>query len=386
MKTDAGYMTPYTATIPGTDVAFEMIPIPGGQFLLGSPDDETDRAEDEGPQVRVTVEPFWIGKYEVTWSEYKQFMRLYPEFKQLEQLRTKVQSGDTENLDLPAGIEPGSELANQLLAQPSFIDGVTCPTPLYEPDATYESGDDPRQPAVTMTPYAARQYTKWLSAVTGVQYRLPGEAEWEYAARAGTTTAWHFGDDPADLDHYAWYENNSDDRSRRVGQKKPNPWGLYDMHGNVAEIVLDAYDANAYEQLQGGEPVGAERAIHWAPDEEARIVRGGSWLDEASLLRSAARLATEDADWKMSDPNLPLSPWWYTELYPAGGVGFRLVRPLAPMDATMARKVWEIEAPGIQVDVEARLGEGRGALERLSPDLPKVLDQLRQDEVQKLLE
>lgn len=387
VETPQGYMVPYAQPIPGMDVAIEMVPVPGGQFLLGSPADEADRNADEGPQVRVSVRPFWIGKYEITWGQYKPFMRLYSSFKQLEQLRWQAEAaaGQPES-PLAAVLASKPQLAQHLKRKPDFVDGVTCPTPLYEPDATYESGDDPQQPAVTMTPYSARQYTKWLSAITGTHFRLPGESEWEYAARAGTNGAYFFGGDPDKLAEYAWYSENSDDRSRLVGQKKPNPWGLYDIAGNVAELVLDEYAPDAYGVLPTDDPLDAHTAIRWPTRQHPRVARGGSWLDEPAALRSAARTPTDDIEWKLSDPNLPLSPWWFTELYPAGGVGFRILRPMEPMSPEQQRRAWEVDDDGIQFDVDARLDEGRGALETVGPQLPKVLEQLHSREVQKFLE
>src|SRR5690606_30716164 len=101
-------------------------------------------------------------------------------------------------------------LVRALEAEVQHVDGVTAPTALYDPGTTYESGEEPGLPAVTMTPYAARQFTKWLSSIVGTDFRLPSEAEWEQAARAGTTTIYSFGDDPEELDDFAWYTDNAD--------------------------------------------------------------------------------------------------------------------------------------------------------------------------------
>jgi hypothetical protein len=239
-------------------------------------------------------------------------------------------------------------------------------------DHTYMAGDQPDQPAVTMTHYAARQYTKWLSGITGQQYRLPSEAEWEYAARAGTETAYSFGDDPAEIEKFAWLMENSDYETHPVGTKEPNPWGLYDMHGNVAEWTLDEYAADHYEKLGAG-PVNASEAVNWPQQLYPRVIRGGSWLDEAPMARSAARHKSEEDEWKLSDPNLPLSPWWYTE-EPAMGVGMRLVRPLADLSEEDKQRAWEMDVDELRTDVKARLREGRGALGTADEKLPQAIE------------
>jgi formylglycine-generating enzyme required for sulfatase activity len=169
-----------------------------------------------------------MGKYEVTQSEYMTFADRYSK------------------------IPPNAAT----IPQDKLADAVTYPTPLYEVDAgpiLQRMGRGGQFPAVIMSHYSARQYTKWLSKKTGRFYRLPTEAELENACRAGSTSAYGFGDDPAKLAAYAWYFENSKVENKpsyhEVGKKQPNSWGLYDMHGNVAELVIDQYDAARYKQL-----------------------------------------------------------------------------------------------------------------------------------------
>ncbi len=293
-KTEAE-MKPYTEVISGTNVTFDMVPIPGGTFLMGSPEDEEGRNDDEGPQHLVTVEPFWMGKYEVTWDEYEIWMF------SLDIARRKLTGQKPTLLDKRA-------------------DAVTRPTKPYT-DMTFGMGKE-RHPAICMTQLAAKVYCEWLSAKTGRYYRLPTEAEWEYACRAGTTTAYSFGDDPELLDEYGWYFENSDERYHKVGQKKPNPWGLYDMHGNVAEWCLDQYIPDFYSRFDPKKPVKNPYA---KPTKlYPRVVRGGSWDDDPEMCRSAARRGS-DPEWKIQDPQLPQSMWYHTD---AIFVGFRVVRPL----------------------------------------------------------
>lgn len=353
VATDSGFMVPYSMKIPGTDVTFEMVPIPGGTVTVGSAESEKGRKADEGPQFEVTVEPLWVGKYEVTWAEYKEFMKLYEAFKSFQ--REGLRKVTDENR----------------------VDAITAPTKLYEPEHTFEYGERPRQAAVTMTQYAARQYTKWLALTTGHFYRLPTEAEWEHAARAGTKTAYSFGDDAAALDENAWFADNTDGEGQKeVGGKQPNPFGLYDMHGNVWEWTLDAYDPAGYV-AQGGKKLGVWEAVAWPTKPFPRVLRGGGWENGASRLRSAARLASHDTDWKEYDPNLPLSPWWFTT-DPARGVGFRMVRGLKmPDDKELRKKLWDIDCEDIGYDVGDRLNEGRGAEGIIDKDLPAAIQALQ---------
>ena len=296
-KDQAG-MKPYTEKVLNTDVKFDMVPIPAGTYKMGSPAGEKDRKPDEGPQVEVKLEPFWMGKCEVTWEEYEQWGL------GLDQQRRKAKNTEPNVWNKTA-------------------DALTIPTKPYA-DMTFGMGKE-GYPAVCMTQFAAKMYCKWLSAKTGRYYRLPTECEWEYACRAGTTTAYSFGDNPAKLGDYGWFEGNADEKYHKIGQKKPNAWGLCDMHGNVAEWCLDQYVADRYEQLH---KEFGDKAVDdpFVPVTKAypQVTRGGAWTDEAPLLRSAARRGSSK-DWKSQDPQIPQSIWYFTD---ANFVGFRVVRPL----------------------------------------------------------
>jgi formylglycine-generating enzyme required for sulfatase activity len=304
---DASEMKPYTNTIPGTQVTYALVPVPGGEFVMGSPDTEKGRKPDEGPQHKVKIDPFWMGQCEVTWNEYELFM--YPD----EERRTRA--------TVP------TDAAGDKLA-----DVVTHPSKPYV-EMSFGMGKD-GFPAIAMTQHAANKYCQWLSAKTGQFYRLPTEAEWEYACRAGTTTAYFFGDDPSKLPEYGWFEQNSDFKYQKVGKKKPNPWGLYDMCGNVVEWCLDQYDPDYYKQC--GANGGVTEPWNKATKPYPHSVRGGSWDDEATMCRSATRRGS-DRSWKMQDPQLPKSVWYFSD---AQWVGFRIVRPLKVPPPEVMQKYW----------------------------------------------
>ena len=346
VKVPGGWMVAYDELIPGTEVTFRMVPVPGGTFRMGSAESEADRTSDEGPQFDVAIEPFWMGRCEVTWSEYKAYMAACDLFKAFEAAHVREVQADNE------------------------ADAVTAPSNLYDPTTTFTNGEDPLLPAVTMTQFAARQYTKWLSGLTARFYRLPTEAEWEYACRAGTTTPWQMGADAAALEAVAWFADTSDETTHAVGEKEPNGWGLHDMHGNVAEWVLDELVPGGYGRQAGlPQPVPAAAAAVWPEHLSPRVVRGGAYYDEPARCRSAARRGSEDLPWKDVDPNLPKSPWWYTE-EPALGVGMRVVRPLAAPDLATRRRWGDADVESIRADTADRLQQGRGARGLVDPDLP----------------
>ncbi len=348
---EKGYMIPYKATIPGTDVVIEMVPIPGGSFLQGSPDMEADRSADEGPQVKVEVPPFWMGKYEVTWAEYKIFMSLCGVFESFED----------QNI--------------RRVTKTNQVDAITAPSKLYEPSFTFSGGEDPRQPAVTMSQFAAKQYTKWLSLLTGQFYRLPSESEWEYACRAGSTTAYSYGESGEELDKFAWYFDNADDKTHRVGSKQPNVWGLYDMHGNASEWVLDQYEAAWYGKIVD-QPVSSEKTLSWPEKLYPRVLRGGSWNLDPKDCRSAARRASNDDELRSYDPNTPKSPWWFAS-DSAQDIGFRIVRPLDELPRAERERYWEPDIRDLSRVVNQRIyQEGRGKHGLVDPDLPQAITNL----------
>jgi len=275
----------YEQTVPGTAVKFKMIPVKAGTFTMGSPAGEKGRDDDEGPQRKTPVSAFWMAEHEATFAEWDAFFK---------------------NMDVP-----------QTKAVP--VDAVSRPTAQYI-DLTWGMGRDARQPTNSLSQTAALMYCRWLYTQTGIFYRLPTEAEWEYACRAGTTTAYPFGNDPKSLEAYGYFKNNSEGKFHKVQALKPNAWGFYDMHGNLSEWTLDQYDPKVYEKRADGtaDPTVAPGSKY------PRVMRGGSYLDEVKEGRCANRIASS-ADWNKRDPQIPKSRWWLTD-----GVftGFRVVRPL----------------------------------------------------------
>lgn len=297
----------YTETIPGTAVSFSMIALPGGKFRMGSLEDEAYRDQDEGPQVEVQLSPFFIGEIEVSWDEY---MAFYVE------TGGEGRTTDTDKFKL----------------DDERVDAITGPTPPYGlPDKGWGMG---KRPAISMSYKAAETYCAWLSLKTGKNYRLPTEAEWEYAARGGTETPYYFEGDPLKfqkkglaarigknqklpIQEYEYYLENSQAKTHLPDEVKANPFGLKNMLGNVAEFCADYYAPNQYAQYENGvlNPKGPVSG-------EEHVVRGGSYLSYAGELRCANRLYTKTTEWLRTDPQMPKSVWWYSDCF---YVGFRVV-------------------------------------------------------------
>jgi len=202
-----------------------LVPIPPGEFTMGSPASEAGRKDDETQHpVRIT-KPFYLSVHEVTQKQYQQVMHSDPS-------QSKGPTKPVENV--------------------SWNDAV--------------------------------EFCKRLSKSEGVEYRLPTDAEWEYACRAGTTTAYSFGDDVSQLPQYAWYEGNSGRKTHTVGEKLPNAWGLYDMHGNVWEWCRDAFKFYRENPVRPDDGLRSDDG-----DARFRVYRGGGFVNVPRMGRSSAR-------------------------------------------------------------------------------------------------
>jgi formylglycine-generating enzyme required for sulfatase activity len=212
----------YTADLGG-GVKMEMVLIPAGEFMMGSPDSDRSASNDEKPQHRVRItQPFYIGKYPVTQEQWTAIM--------------------------------GNN--------PSLFKG-------------------PKNPVEWVSWNDCLRFLRRLNdKAGGGKWQFPTEAQWEYACRAGSTTIYCFGDDEAGLADYGWYDKISGGKSHPVGEKKPNAWGLYDMNGSIWQWVLDWYDPTYYAHSPTDDPTGPATGTE-------RVSHGGSWSSPARSARSA---------------------------------------------------------------------------------------------------
>jgi formylglycine-generating enzyme required for sulfatase activity len=216
---------------PFTDMEFVLIP--AGEFIMGSPSEEQGRYDNENPLHRVKIKkPFYMGKYPVTQKKWEKVMESNP---------------------------------------------------------SHFKGDNDNRPVECVSWYDVQEFIKKLNIMEEAapyclppKYRLPSEAEWEYACRAGTKTRYSFSDDELNLSEYAWYKNNSDGQTQPVGQMEPNSWGLHDMHGSVWEWVQDS----SHDSYKGAHSDGSAWEEGYG---SLRMLRGGSWNTHARLCRSAVR-------------------------------------------------------------------------------------------------
>ncbi len=290
--------TRYTETITTKDggkLSFEMVLIPGGNFPMGSPVDEAGRKDDEGPQHKVRLDKFYLCTTETT---IELFMAYYQETVSAKKdfITTQEAKKDSE--------------------QTEDVDAITGPTPVYG-DMTM--GYSEKHPAMGMTWHNAMTFCRWLSMKTGKEYRLPTEAEWEYACRAGTDNIFGVGNDPGKLKDFAWYEDTADSETCEVAKKKPNAFGLYDMLGNVREWVYDFYSPTDYQEAAGKNPAVNPKGPKTG---KVHVARGGDYNSAADELRCASR-AFEEKWWRSGDPQIPKSIWWLPEM---DFIGVRVAR------------------------------------------------------------
>jgi sulfatase modifying factor 1 len=286
----------YTETVTaksGDKISFDMVLVPAGVFQMGSAADEPGRKDDEGPQHQVRLDSFYLCSTETTIAL---FMAYYQE--------TVSAKRDLLGMQEEKKQQDGS------------VDAITGPTPVYG-DMTM--GYNEKHPAIGMTWHNAMTFCRWLSQKTGRQYRLPTEAEWEYACRAGTTNVFGVTSDAEQMKEFAWYDATADNETSEVGKKKPNVWGLYDMSGSVREWVHDFYSPTAYQEAAKQKPAVNPKGPESG---QVHVARGGDYSCKVQELRCAAR-AFEEPYWRAGDPQIPKSQWWLPEM---DIIGFRVAR------------------------------------------------------------
>ena len=269
-----------TVEIAGMPVPLTFVYAPAGSISLGT------------PAKKISLSAFYISAFETTWDQYNAFF---------------------QDMDFSVNTD---------------ADAVTRPSPPYL-DFTLGMGRE-GFPANSMQQYGALMFCKWLYTKTGIFYRLPTEAEWEYACRAGTSSQYYFGKDTTLLKQHAWYAANSEGKYQKVGLLKPNPWGLYDMYGNVAEWTMDEYKPDYAASLGDTltDPVRKPFKRH------PRTVRGGTYQDAPADMQSASRSSSK-AEWNQRDPQIPKSKWWNAD---APFIGFRVIMPLKQPTAAEAEQ------------------------------------------------
>jgi formylglycine-generating enzyme required for sulfatase activity len=232
---------------------YNLIYVKGGIYQMGSEDGESD----ESPIHSVKLSSFYIGKYEITVNEFIEFMNA-------------------------ANVEDYGSLDGRDIID---IDDIDCPV-IYEEESfkfkRTKFVETETCPIVGITWHGATAYCEWLSRKTGDRYRLPTEAEWQFAARGGVESEYFIFSGSDTLNRVGWYADNSEPKVHPVGEKRPNELGIYDMSGNAWEWCLDWYKKDYYQQMEFVNPKGPERGFR-------RVIQGGSVLNSSNRCRSTAR-------------------------------------------------------------------------------------------------
>ncbi|MCL2808936.1 MAG: formylglycine-generating enzyme family protein [Treponema sp.] len=262
----------FTMTACDSPPDIDMVWIEGGTFLMGSPESETEHMEEawfnfERPRRQITLSGFYMSKYLITQEVYNKVMKINPSFHTAANGQVRA-LGETDALRPVETVSwyEAIEFCNAL----SEMKGLK---PFYIIDKTYGSDVNNNM---------EHDIQKWLvtTDISANGYRLPTEAQWEYACRAGSSTMWFFGDNADVIGEYAWFNGNEGDKTRQVGLKRPNPWGLFDIHGNVWEWCYDWYAPYTGDNLT--DPTGPNSGI-------GRTSRGGAFMNESQHMRSAIR-------------------------------------------------------------------------------------------------
>ena len=257
--------------IPGTSASIQLVLIPSGEAEFGEGEES----------ISASMSSYWMGVTEITYDQFQPF---------------RDKSFDSDSA----------------VYEQYDVDAVTRPTPQYI-DFTYGMGGKGGYPAVSMTQQAALRYCKWLYDKTGVFFRLPTEAEWEYACTAG--------ENPSDsIDDVAWYVANSAEKYHQTGQKSPNAFGLYDMQGNVMEYTADQFDEDWPANINPEQPGIIQSELK---GKYFRAVRGGAYDDKADDCSCTSRVPASPR-WQQRDPQIPKSIWWNPD---SPFAGFRVVVP-----------------------------------------------------------
>jgi len=284
-KAEAGEMANYADELESGE-ALEMVAIPGGKF--------TWKGEKADDVLDVTLSPFWMGKTEISWEIYAPFME--PNIK-------RKKDGHVE-------------FAGQAVED---IDFIARPTPQYHAITHGMARDG--YPATGMTHHAANKFCQWLSLQTGHFYRLPTEAEWEYACRAGKDQNYAWGSDEKAASEFAWFAGGMMAEYNGPGQKKPNAFGLNDMHGNMQEWTLDQFVPHRKNYFGKGSVTNP-----WikATKPYPHVTKGGHWRSKDLTALSASARWASAPQWKKTDPQDPKSLWYLSD---APWQGLRVVRP-----------------------------------------------------------
>ncbi|WP_442506452.1 formylglycine-generating enzyme family protein [Novipirellula sp. SH528] len=323
VKTDSGYMVPYTASIPGTNVTFEMVPVPG------SPSGQ--------------ISPFWIGMHEVTLGEYREYASLYGALKERES-NQREQSFEENR-----------------------VDAVSAPTPVYDPRGRFAGVESLDYPAYSMTLFAAQQYTKWLSLISKRPYRLPTEAEWERACSSGG--GGYFSTEEQ-LRKVAVFGLETDSIAP-VGTRLPNALGIHDMYGNVSEWVITRFPDSSADTNQ---TIARGELVQCLP---VWISKGGNFastLEDCSLQR---RFVVTSEEWD-SDADFPRSTTWLGSESDRVKIGFRVVRELGELDKTAMAKYWDTETRSYRQLIDTKLKHGRGAEGIVTPETHQLMQSNKQ--------